>query len=44
MHTCEIGLHTQFIGGVMDVKADETTLSSNGEPDVEKIRPVLYAP
>jgi len=44
VHTFELGLHTQFVGEVLDVKADEAILSPDGEPDVEKVRPILYAP
>ena len=40
----EIGLHTQFIGEVMDIKADESMLTENGVPDIKKIQPVLFAP
>ncbi|MBW1800938.1 MAG: flavin reductase family protein [Deltaproteobacteria bacterium] len=44
IHTHEIGLHTQFIGQVMDVKADETVLNETGIPDIEKVSPVLFTP
>ena len=44
IHTHEIGLHTQFIGQVMDVKADEAVLTEKGVPDIEKVNPVLFAP
>ena len=40
----KIGLHTQFIGEIMDVKADESVLSGNNRPDIELIKPFLYAP
>ena len=40
----EIGLHTQFIGEIMDVKADESCLGPDGLPDIEKIRPILFSP
>jgi len=43
IHTFEIGLHTQFIGEIMDVKADESVLT-DGKTDVEKIKPFIYAP
>ncbi len=43
IHTIEIGLHTQFIGEILDIKAEETVLSDNGLPDIEKVRPFLYA-
>jgi flavin reductase (DIM6/NTAB) family NADH-FMN oxidoreductase RutF len=44
LHTIEIGLHTQFVGEIMDVKADEAALGEKGLPDIEKVRPFLYAP
>jgi len=44
LHTIEIGLHTQFIGEILDVKAEEAVLDGEGTPDVEKIRPILFAP
>jgi len=43
LHTFEIGLHIQFIGEILDVKADETVLSENGMPDIKKVNPILYA-
>ncbi|MHB8841905.1 MAG: flavin reductase family protein [Candidatus Aquicultor sp.] len=44
LHTIEIGLHTQFIGEIMDVKADESVLADDGSPAIEKVKPVIYAP
>ena len=44
LHTVEIGLHTQFIGEIVDIKADEARLSESGELDIEKVRAILYAP
>ncbi len=44
IHTVEIGLHTQFIGEILDVKADEEVLGKEGLPDMEKMRPLAYAP
>lgn len=44
IHTIEIGLHTEFIGEIMDVKADEFMLMENGSIDIEKLKPVIYAP
>jgi len=40
----ELGLHTQFVGQIMDVKADEAVLDEKQIPEVEKIRPILFAP
>lgn len=42
LHTLEIGIHTQFIGEIIDVKADQYTLSEDGLPDIMKIQPLIY--
>jgi flavin reductase (DIM6/NTAB) family NADH-FMN oxidoreductase RutF len=44
LHTLEIGLHTQFVGEIRDVKADEAVLDGEGTPDLEKLKPILFAP
>jgi flavin reductase (DIM6/NTAB) family NADH-FMN oxidoreductase RutF len=44
IHHYEIGLHTHFIGEIMDVKADESVLGKDGKPDVEKVSPVVFSP
>jgi flavin reductase (DIM6/NTAB) family NADH-FMN oxidoreductase RutF len=41
LHMLEIGSHTQFIGQVMDVKAEEEVLGENGLPSAEKISPLI---
>ncbi len=43
-HIVEIGLHTQFIGEIVDVKIDEDKLDEKRRPDVEKIRPFYFVP
>lgn len=40
----EIGLHTQFIGEILDVKADEAVLGPDGLPDAELVKPISFAP
>ncbi len=40
----ELGLHTQFIGEIMDVKAEESVLGEKGYPLIERIRPIIYSP
>jgi len=40
----EIGSHIQFIGEVLDVKADESVLTEDGWPDIERVRPVCFSP
>lgn len=44
LQVVEIGLHTLFIGEVLDVKADASVLDESGKPDIAKIKPILYAP
>ena len=44
IHTHEIGLHTQFIGEIKDVKADRSVLDEKGLPDIEKVKPFTYVP
>lgn len=42
LHTLEIGLHTQFIGEIIDVKADQDVLDADGLPDIMKIKPLIF--
>jgi len=44
LHTIEIGVHVQFIGEITDIKADEKVLNDNGVPDIDKVKPILFAP
>lgn len=44
IHITEIGLHTQFIGEIMDVKAEESILDEKGATSIKRTRPFLYAP
>jgi flavin reductase (DIM6/NTAB) family NADH-FMN oxidoreductase RutF len=44
IHQVEIGLHTQFIGEILDIKAEEGVLDEKGMPDIEKVRPFFYDP
>jgi flavin reductase (DIM6/NTAB) family NADH-FMN oxidoreductase RutF len=44
LQTVEIGIHTQFIGEIVDIKADEAMLDANGIPDMDKVKPILFAP
>ena len=44
LHTLEIGLHTQFVGEILDVKVEESVLDADGQPSIEKVRPILFTP
>ncbi len=43
-HTLEIGLHTQFIGEIMDVKAEESAITDRNAPDIGVVKPSVYSP
>ena len=40
----EIGIHTQFIGEIIDIQAEEDMLNPHGVPDIEKVKPIMFAP
>lgn len=42
LHVIEIGLHTQFIGEIIDVKADENLFGEDGKLDIMKIQPLIF--
>lgn len=44
VHQIELGLHTLFVGEILDVKANEDVLDDKGVPDIEKLKPFFYAP
>ncbi|MGQ9573792.1 MAG: flavin reductase family protein [Thermoguttaceae bacterium] len=44
LHVIELGLHTQFVGRILDVKAEESVLGPDGLPLVEKLRPIAFSP
>jgi flavin reductase (DIM6/NTAB) family NADH-FMN oxidoreductase RutF len=44
LESLALGVHTQFIGEVLDFKADESVLGPGGLPDITKVRPLLSAP
>jgi flavin reductase (DIM6/NTAB) family NADH-FMN oxidoreductase RutF len=44
LHTIEIGVHVQFIGEILDIKTDESVLGADGQLDIRRVHPLLYAP
>jgi flavin reductase (DIM6/NTAB) family NADH-FMN oxidoreductase RutF len=38
----ELGLHTQFVGQIMEITADEAVLGKGGLPDIEKVEPMIW--
>lgn len=44
LHTLEIGLHTLFVGEILDVKAEQDVLDDAGHLDLALLQPLAYAP
>ncbi|MEW6535073.1 MAG: flavin reductase family protein [Candidatus Auribacterota bacterium] len=42
-HTAELGLHTMFVGEIVDLKADAAVLNDKGKPEMKKIDPFLFS-
>jgi flavin reductase (DIM6/NTAB) family NADH-FMN oxidoreductase RutF len=40
----ELGLHTQFIGEVVNVMVDEEVLDEEENVDIERLRPIIFSP
>ncbi len=43
-HTVEIGLHTQFIGEILDIKVAASCLNAKNKPAMDKVQPIVFAP
>ena len=44
LHTFKIGLHTQFIGEILDMKIEEMFLDDTGHVAIEALNPLVYIP
>jgi flavin reductase (DIM6/NTAB) family NADH-FMN oxidoreductase RutF len=42
--THDLGLHTQYIGEILNVMVDEEILDENENVDIEKLRPIIFSP
>ena len=42
LHVFELGLHTQFVGEILDVKADSEVFGEDGNLDIMKIQPLIF--
>lgn len=42
LHSFDIGLHTMFVGEIMDVKGDRGVLGEDGALDAQKLKPVFF--
>lgn len=42
VHTFELGIHTQFVGEIINVMADEEVLNEKRMPVMNKVKPFIY--
>lgn len=42
-HTLELGLHTQYVGEIVDLLCAEEVLDEQGRPDILRVDPLIYA-
>ena len=40
----ELGLHTQFVGEVIDAKAEDSIIGRGGAIDIAKLKPLIFTP
>jgi flavin reductase (DIM6/NTAB) family NADH-FMN oxidoreductase RutF len=40
----ELGLHTQFVGQILDVKAEDSVMGKGGSIEIAKLKPLVFAP
>ena len=43
VHIADLGLHTQFVGEVLNVKVDSAMHENDRQPLIEQIKPVIFA-
>lgn len=44
VQTHELGLHTQFVGEVINVLVDPDVLDEDDHVDIERLRPIIFSP
>jgi flavin reductase (DIM6/NTAB) family NADH-FMN oxidoreductase RutF len=44
VHVADLGLHTQFVGEVIDAKADDSIIGDDGAIDIRKLKPLIFTP
>lgn len=43
LHTLEIGLHTLFVGEILDVKGEPAVFDAAGKLDITQVKPLVWA-
>jgi len=44
VNVAELGLHTQFVGEILDVKVEGECIDADGKPTAELVRPICWTP
>lgn len=44
VHIADLGLHTQFVGEVVNIKADGAIMENDKQPMIEQIMPLIFTP
>ena len=44
VHIADLGLHTQFVGEVVNVKVESDLHENDQQPLIEQIRPIIFSP
>ena len=44
VQVADLGLHTQFVGEVIDAKADESIIGEGGAIDIKRLKPLVFTP
>jgi flavin reductase (DIM6/NTAB) family NADH-FMN oxidoreductase RutF len=44
VHMFELGVHTQFLGEVLDAKVDEDLLGTGASVEIKKVNPLIFFP
>jgi flavin reductase (DIM6/NTAB) family NADH-FMN oxidoreductase RutF len=44
LHVLELGVHTQFIGEVLDAKVEESLLGTGAAVEIKKVKPLIFVP
>ena len=42
LQAVDLGLHTMFVGEIIDIKAEESVLDEKGRPDINIIKPFIF--
>ena len=44
LHVLELGLHTQFVGEVLDAKVEESVMGPGASVEIKKVNPIIFVP